>query len=125
MTSAQTDEGKQIWNDCVSFMPNIIGWYGLDKEVAKPVSLGTNEKGGMYDSEFAQYLQTSILPLYPNTAPEKGKWVILKCDNGTGRMNVELLVELHLAGFILFPCIPNTTVVLQEMDQNYLMGWMR
>jgi hypothetical protein len=59
------------------------------------------------------------MPLYPNAAPEKGKWVILKCDSGPGRMNIPLLAELRDAGFILFPGVPNTTAVSQETDQNY------
>lgn len=119
MTSAQTDEGKQIRNECELYMCKVRGKYGLDEEVLKPVSYGTNEKGGMDDVEFAKYLRNAILPLYPNAAPEKGKWVILKCDSGPGRMNVELLAELRTAGFILFPGVPNTTHVTQETDQNY------
>jgi hypothetical protein len=31
------------------------------------------------------------MPLYPKALPEKGKWVILKCDHGPGQMNIELL----------------------------------
>ena len=34
-------------------------------------------------------------------------------------MNIELLAELQLAGFILFPGVPNITAVTQETDQNY------
>ena len=119
MTSAQTDEGKQIRNECEIYMCKVRGKFGLDNEVLKPVSYGTNEKGGMDDIEFAKYLRNAIMPLYPNAAPEKGKWVILKCDSGPGRMNVELLAELRTAGFILFPGVPNTTHVTQETDQNY------
>ena len=34
-------------------------------------------------------------------------------------MNVDLLALLRLDGFHLFPGVPNTTAVTQEMDQNY------
>lgn len=81
--------------------------------------LGANEKGGMDEAEFFKYLETNVLPLYPNAAPEKGKWVILKCDSGPGRENIELLAELRDSGFILFPGVPNATAVHQETDQNY------
>ncbi|KAL7445324.1 hypothetical protein ACHAXH_007798, partial [Discostella pseudostelligera] len=118
-TAAQTEEGKQIRTECVMYLPRIIGQYGFDEQVSKPVTLGMNEKGGMDDAEFGEYLRTAILPLYPNAAPEKGKWVILKCDSGPGRMNIDLLAELRMAGFILFPGVPNTTAVSQETDQNY------
>ena len=34
-------------------------------------------------------------------------------------MNIDLLAELRMTGFILFPGVPNTTAVSQETDQNY------
>ena len=111
MTSAQTEEGKQIRSDSVLFTRRIVGKFGLEEEVELPVTFGVNEKGGMNDDEFAEYLKTAIMPLYPNAAPEKGKWVILKCDGGPGRMNIDLLVDLRSEGFILFPGVPNTTAV--------------
>ena len=119
MTSAQTDEGQQIRNECVRYMRRTIGTFGLGEEKSLPVSLGMNEKGGMDEEEFAKYIQNAIMPLYPNAAPVKGKWVILKCDSGPGRLNLDLLADLRTSGFILFPGIPNTTAVTQETDQNY------
>lgn len=119
VSNAQSNEGVQIRNECVLFMHRVIAKFGLDEEVTKPVSLGANEKGGMDEKEFTQYLETAILPLYPNAAPERGKWVMLKCDSGPGRMNIDLLVDLRDQGFILFPDVPNTTAVSQETDQNY------
>ncbi len=103
MTSAQTDEGERIRNECVRYMRRIIGTFGLGGEKSLPVSLGMNEKGGMDEEEFAKYIRNAILPLYPNAAPETGKWVILKCDSGPGRLNLDLLADLRMSGFILFP----------------------
>ncbi len=54
-------------------MHNVVSEFGLGKEESKPISLGANEKGGMDNNEFALYLRTAIMPLYPNAAPEKGK----------------------------------------------------
>ncbi len=45
--------------------------------------------------------------------------MILKVDSGPGRMNMDLLAKLKMLGFILYPCVPNTTHVTQETDQNY------
>lgn len=73
----------------------------------------------MDEEEFAKYIRNAIMPLYPNAEPEKGKWVILKCDSGTGRLNLDLLADLCTSGFILFPGMSNTTAVTQETDQNY------
>ena len=119
MTSAQTDEGERIRNECVRYMRRTIGNFGLGEQKSLPVSLGINEKGGMDEEEFATYSRNAIMPLYPNAAPEKGKWVVLKCDSGPGRLNLDLLADLRTSGFILFPGVPNTTAVTQETDQNY------
>jgi hypothetical protein len=119
MTSAQTDEAKQIRNECVRYMQETIGHFGLGTSTKLPVTLGMNEKGGMDEQEFAMYIRNSIMPLYPNASPEKGKWVVLKCDSGPGRLNLDLLADLRTSGFILFPGVPNTTAVTQETDQNY------
>ena len=56
MSSAQTEEGRQIRNEIVLYMPNIIGQFGMDEEVSMPVSFGVNEKGGMDDCKFTKYL---------------------------------------------------------------------
>ena len=75
--------------------------------------------GGMDDVEFFEYLQKSIMKLYPGAAPVKGKWVVIKCDSGPGRLNPDLLVYLHYHGFLLIPGVPNTTAVSQETDQVF------
>ncbi len=119
MTSAQTDEGKQIRNECIRYMKNVRGEFGLGEVASKPISYGMNECGGMDTEEFAKYIRNAIMPLYPNASPKKGKWVLIKCDSGPGRINMDLLADLRTSGFILFPGVPNTTAVTQETDQNY------
>jgi len=100
-------------------MKNVKGEFGLGEIASKPVSIGMNEKGGMDEEEFAKYIRNAIMPLYPNALPAKGKWVLLKCDSGPGRLNLDLLAELRASGFILFPGVPKTTAVSQVTDQNY------
>jgi hypothetical protein len=34
-------------------------------------------------------------------------------------MNLSLLAKLCMLGYVLYPCIPNTTHVMQETDQLY------
>lgn len=52
-------------------MKNVVGQSGLETETSVPVSLGANEKGGMDENEFANYLlKNLIMPLYSNVAPE-------------------------------------------------------
>jgi hypothetical protein len=73
----------------------------------------------MDDDKFEKYLKNSIIPLYPDALDVLGKRVIIKVDRRPGRMNIELLAELRLLGFYMYPSVPNTTVVSQETDQNY------
>ena len=58
------------------------------------------------------------MKLYPDAAPVKGHWVVIKCDSSPGRLNPTLLAYLHYHGFILYPGIPNTAAVSQETDQS-------
>jgi hypothetical protein len=58
--------------------------FGHEEVQAFPISLGLNNKGGMDDVEFFEYLQNPIMKLYPDAAPMKGKWVVIKCDSGPG-----------------------------------------
>jgi hypothetical protein len=105
--------------DFIRYMKKVRGKFGMGGSESFGVTIGLIEKGGMNMEEFAKYLRNVIMPLYPNAAPEFGKWVILKCDSGPGRLNFDLLADLRSDGYILFPGVPNTTAVLQETDQNY------
>jgi len=73
----------------------------------------------MDDVKFFEYLQKSIMKLYPDAAPVKGKWIVIECDSGPGRLNPDLLAYLRYHRFLLYPGIPNTTAVLQETDQSF------
>ena len=79
----------------------------------------TEQKGGMDKEEFAKYLFNSIVPLFPHEKDKPGHRVLLNMDSGPGQMNLNLLAKLRLLGFVLYPCVPNTTHVMQETDQNY------
>ena len=59
------------------------------------------------------------MKLFPDAAPVRGRWVVIKCDSGPGRLNPDLLAFLRFHGFILYPGVPNTTAVTQETDQSY------
>jgi hypothetical protein len=109
----------QIRTKAAIFFKRVLCKFGMKEELSLCCTIGANEKGGMDKVEFAKYVSIVLRKLYPDAAPEKGKWVILKCDGGPGRMNVNLLASLWLDGFRLFPGVPNTTAVTQETDQNY------
>ena len=118
-TSSQSAENESIRIEMIRYMLDVRGTFGYDKEQSFPISIGLNNKGGMDDEEFFEYLQKSIMKLWPDAAPVKGRWVVLKVDSGPGRLNPDLLSFLRFHGFILYPGVPNTTAVTQETDQSY------
>jgi hypothetical protein len=101
-------------------MPRVVGQFGWGKEQSWPVTFGQNDKEGMDEVEFEKYLLNSIVPLYPDANNMPGHQVLLKVDSGgPGWMNISLLSKLQCLGFDLYPGVPNTTHVTQEIDQCY------
>ena len=118
-TLAKNDTTKAIQIKCLRYMLDVKATFGHKEEQSFLVSVGLNHKGGMDEDNFFEYIQNSIMQLYPNAAPVKGQWVCIKCDSGPGRVNMELLAYLQFHGFLLFPGVPNTMAMTQEMDQSY------
>ena len=54
---------------CIQYMLNVQAAFGHEEVQAFPISLGLNNKGGMDDVEFFEYLQKSIMKFYPDAAP--------------------------------------------------------
>jgi hypothetical protein len=73
----------------------------------------------MDDCEFEKYVIQLMKRLYTNTFNRPGMRLILKCDSGPGRLQLELLAKLRFIGMYLYPCVPNMTAVTQEMDCMY------
>ena len=117
-TLAQSDETQRIRIDTAMYFPGVSCKFGMPERVTRGVSIGLNEKGGMDEEEFAKYIRNSILPLYPDAMDVPGKRVMVKVDSGSGRLNIELLAELRILGWYLYPGVPNTTAVSQETDRN-------
>ncbi len=67
-TTAQTAEAEAIRIETIRYMLDVRGTFGHKSEQSFPVSFGLNNKGGIDDDEFFEYLQKSIMKLYPDTA---------------------------------------------------------
>jgi hypothetical protein len=78
-----------------------------------------NERVGMNAVDLDKYMKNAILPLYPDIEDVPGKRVLLKVDSGPGRLNIEMLADLHVHGLYMVPGVPNTTHQTQETAQNY------
>ena len=84
-TSATSAEGEAIRIEMVRFLLPVEGIFGWGTKPEFPISFGLNSKGGMDDDEFFEYIQKTIMKLFPDAAPVRGWWVILKCDSGLRR----------------------------------------
>jgi hypothetical protein len=117
--SAKSDDTQRAQMEMAIYFLPIWCKFGMPEQQKHKISIGLNEKGGMDDDEFEKYLKNNIIPLYPDALDCPGQRVMIKVDSGPGRMNIELLAELCLLGFYLYPSVPNTTAVSQETDWNY------
>ena len=102
-------------------MMKVRGRFGFESITERGVTESSNKKGGMDAVEFEKYLESSIVPLYPDALDEPGKHVANLVDSGPGRSNESMLAKMRLLGFYLCPGVPNTTHVTQATDQNYGM----
>ncbi len=118
-SKAKSTKTIELNVDVAEFVPQVLGKFGCDEVCAWLVSFAKNKKRGMDEEEFAKYLLNSIVPLSPNAKDKHGHRVLLKVDSGPVRMNMKLLAKLRLLGFVLYPCVTNTTYVTQETDQTY------
>jgi hypothetical protein len=50
-----------------------------------------------------------IMPLYPESADESGKQVVLKTDSEPGRLGVEYRFQAKAEGVFMYPGLPNGT----------------
>jgi hypothetical protein len=72
----------------------------------------------MCAEEFKKYVK-SVRFLYPDCSDTKGKRICIKCDMGPGRKDPVLLAWCIQQGIVIYPSVPNTTHVTQEIDQVY------
>jgi hypothetical protein len=96
----------QLDVDVIKHAPSVRGKFGFKEEQFFLVTFGMNEKGGMDEKEFEEYILNSIVPLYSCAKNKRRKGVILKADSGPRQENMGLLSTLKLLRFVLYPCVP-------------------
>ena len=78
-----------------------VGTYGCGEVVENECTVNCNYKAGMDAVEFSIYLQTSVMPLYPDAQDTPGKIVLIIVDSGTVRLDLYMLATLRARGFYL------------------------
>ena len=134
-SSAKVEENFRVKMEWLVGLPSVSGRYGCPTYQDKCDSFfAVRSRGSMDDSLLNQYIESVIVPLFPNmnkTAifdPETGKLnqgpVILKLDAGPGRIVSDVVIlakreELFERGLTILMGLPNATSVQQEMDALY------
>ncbi len=116
---ATAKEREKLRFEFLSHILYTHGRFDYEEERSWPAMIGINEKGGMADNEFEEYIKNSIWPIYPDMEDTPGKHMLSKVDSGPGRNGKELLMKCQLHGLCIYPGLPNATSVQQEMDINY------
>jgi hypothetical protein len=118
---AKTEETKRFSDNILKDFKQTIGKFGHSEPQRFDPTIGANERGGMDATEFSKYLLGLVNTLYPDVSDVPRRRVIVKCDSGPGRENLEMLAQLRVLGVYLFPSVPNSSSVTQEMDQLYAL----
>ena len=132
-STAKSEENFRVKIDWLVGLPTIEGRFGCPSKEKYDSFYAVRSRGSMDDELLNQYIETVILPLYPNmnkTAifDEGGRLlqgpVILKVDAGPGRIVSSEVVlakreALFEKGLIILLGLPNATSVQQEMDALY------
>jgi hypothetical protein len=132
-STAKSEENFRVKMDWLVGLPTIEGRFGCPSKEKYDSFYAVRSRGSMDDELLNQYIETVILPLYPNmnkTAifDEGGRLlqgpVILKVDAGPGRIVSSQVVlakreALFEKGLIILLGLPNATSVQQEMDALY------
>ena len=95
-----------------------VGNFGLSEPTNLWGAAGVNEKGGMDDTTFEKYIINLSIAIFPYAKDLSVLKVLVNIDIGPGRSNFNLLEILRLCGYCLYPEVPNSTSVSQEIDRN-------
>lgn len=133
-SGAKSDSNFRVNTEWLVGLPSVRGRFGCPTMVESESFYAVRSRGSMDEELLNQYIETVIVPLYPNmnkTAvfdADTGKLnqgpVILKLDAGPGRIVSSEAVlakreALFERGLIIIMGLPNATSVQQEMDALY------
>ena len=133
-STAKLEENFRVKMDWLVGLPSITGRFGCPTQVESDSFFAVRSRGSMDEELLNQYIETVIVPLYPNmnktaifdarTGRLNQGPVILKLDAGPGRIVSSEIVlakreALFERGLIIILGLPNATSVQQEMDALY------
>ena len=147
-SDASSKTNFKIPTKSIESFQQIVAQYGFPAARWHDSMFAISKKGGMNKLIFNEYINNYILPLIPDLADVPGKRVMIKADMGPGRTckslchcitlerlfpfssstnflflftstGIEFLSRTHIVGASFFPGMPNSTEIMQEMDQVF------
>jgi hypothetical protein len=125
-TSAEIVDNRKVNTDNLQNLPDVLGYYGSEELLRCNTDFAVTDKGSMDKTLWPQYIKKTIYQCFPATAAEykeKGfvseNRICIKCDDGPGKKDIFMLLELHELGIDLFPGFPNGSGYNQECDDVY------
>jgi hypothetical protein len=133
-SSAKSDDNFWVKVEWLVGLPTVSGRYGCPTRIDSDSFYAVRPRGSMDDTLLNEYIETVIVPLYPNmhktavfddlTGKLNQGPIVLKLDAGPGRIvsSEQILLKreaLFERGLIIIMGLPNATSVQQEMDALY------
>ena len=100
-------------------LPYGRGKFGRGKAQEWSSRIACNHKAGVDDLMFRRWIVEVVVDLYPDLQDSEGKRILIVVDGGVGRVNEDTVDFCRSKGIDLFPKVPHTTAVTQEMDRLY------
>ena len=85
------NKNKKIDKKLFAHAMRSAGAFGNNEMIERDITINCNENYGMDNEQFSKYIQTQIMPLYPDARDVIGKRVLLIVDSGPGQLNGDLL----------------------------------
>ena len=84
MKSYAKNKNKKIYKKLFAHAMISAGVFGDNELIESDITINCNKNTGMDNEEFFKYIETKIMPLYPDARDVIGKRVLLIVDSGPG-----------------------------------------
>ena len=100
-------------------MNNNTGQFGTYSVQEWTTTIGINEKSGMDNDEFEIYITNRVVFIFTYANTSMGRESLSRSIADLVKNICRISCKATEFGFLLYPVVPNTTSVSQEMDQKY------
>ena len=111
-------EKYKVKEELLKRFHQVEGKYGHNSRKKFDFMIAASPKGSMTKEILNSYL-SKFSNLYPGLRDEIRNRFLFKTDSGPGRSNCDVNFTAKVNGIYIYPGVPNTSEVTQEMDQLF------